>query len=101
LQPNPSSELEEEEEEVQVTKDQLAKFQSVLYNIFQEKNRKTDRQQDRQTDRQTEIQQIPYDEVQAIVTEKTNFGEALIMGCIEQMADKNKVMLAKGILYLN
>ncbi len=98
LQPNPSSEVEDEE--VQVTEDQLAKFQSVLYDIFQEKNRKTDRQQDSQTDRQTEIQQIPYDEVQAIITEKTNFGEALIMGCIEKMADKNKVMLAKGILFL-
>jgi hypothetical protein len=77
LQPSPCS-------EVQVTKHQLTKFQSVLFDIFQEKN----------------SQQIPFDEVQAIITEKTNFGEALIMGCIEKMADKNKVMLAKGILYL-
>ncbi len=83
--------------EVQVTKHQLTKFQSVLFDIFQEKN---SQQTDSQTDRQTDTQQIPFDEVQAIITEKINFGEALILGCIEKMADENKAMLAKGILYL-
>ena len=70
--------------EMTVTKDQLTKFQSALFAIFEEKH----------------VQQIPIDEVRASVTAKTKFGDAEIMACIEQMSNDNKIMLASDILYL-
>jgi hypothetical protein len=69
---------------VTVTKEQLTKFQSALFAIFEEKH----------------VQQIPIDEVRTSVTAKTKFGDAEIMACIEQMSNDNKIMLASDILYL-
>jgi hypothetical protein len=70
--------------EVTVTKEQLSKFQSSLFAIFEEKH----------------VQQIPIDEVRKHVTAKTKLNDAEIMSCIEQMSSDNKIMLASDILYL-
>ena len=69
---------------VTVSKDQLSKFQSSLFAIFEEKH----------------VQQIPIDEVRKHVMAKTKLNEAEIMSCIEQMSSDNKIMLASDILYL-
>ena len=70
--------------DVTVTKEQLTKFQSSLFAIFEEKH----------------VQQIPIDEVRKHVTAKTKLNDAEIMSCIEQMSSDNKIMLASDILYL-
>ena len=70
--------------DVTVTKDQLTKFQSALFAIFEEKH----------------VQQIPIDDVRKHVSAKTKFDEEQIMACIEAMSNENKIMLASDILYL-
>ena len=70
--------------DVTVSKEQLSKFQSSLFAIFEEKH----------------VQQIPIDEVRKHVMAKTKLNEAEIMSCIEQMSSDNKIMLASDILYL-
>ena len=70
--------------DVTVTKEQLSKFQSSLFAIFEEKH----------------VQQIAIDEVRKHVTAKTALSEAEIMSCIEKMSSDNKIMLASDVLYL-
>ena len=70
--------------DVTVSKEQLSKFQSSLFAIFEEKH----------------VQQIPIDEVRKHVMAKTKLNEAEILSCIEQMSSDNKIMLASDILYL-
>ena len=67
-----------------ITKDQLAKFQSVLCTVFEE----------------CHVQQVPMDMVREKTLPKTQLNEAQMMACIEQMSNENKVMLASDILYL-
>ena len=67
-----------------ITKDQLAKFQSVLCTVFEE----------------CHVQQVPMDVVREKTLPKTQLNEAQMMACIEQMSNENKVMLASDILYL-
>ena len=67
-----------------ITKDQLAKFQSVLCTVFEELH----------------VQQVPMDVVREKTLPKTQLNEAQMMACIEQMSNENKVMLASDILYL-
>ena len=67
-----------------ITKDQLAKFQSVLCTVFEE----------------CHVQQVPMDVVREKTLPKTQLNEAQMMACIEQMSNENKVMLASNILYL-
>ena len=68
-----------------ITKDQLAKFQSVLCTVFEELH----------------VQQVPMDVVREKTLPKTQLNEAQMMACIEQMSNENKVMLASNILYLS
>jgi DNA replication licensing factor MCM3 len=72
------------QDSVQVSPEHHETFRKALFSAFEAEH----------------AQQLPLDDVKKAIFKSTDLSEAQLMACIDKMADANKVMLSKDILYL-